>query len=109
MRATRLALGVVIALGTASLGGGPVSAQLSNLLGKGEATITITPDALAKLCIWTDKASGTKLVYSSGASQCFNGRNFQCKGNQWVETKPRYDGPCDMEARNAAMSVPKSK
>lgn len=106
------ALAGAIGLGAAVLGGGPAAAQLSQLsglLGKGEATITITPEALAKLCIWTDKASGTKLVYSSGASQCFNGRNFQCKGNQWVEMKGRFDSPCDADARNAAMSVPKTK
>lgn len=85
------------------------SAQLSGLLGKGEATITITPDALNKLCVWTDKATGTKLIYSSGASQCFNGRNFQCNGNQWSEMKGRFDGPCDAEARNAALNPSKAK
>lgn len=102
----RVLLVALVMLGTASLGGFPVAAQsLSGLLGKGEANIIITPDALAKLCIWTDKATGTKLVYSSGASQCFNGRNFQCKESQWIEMKGRFDTPCDAEARNAAMKT----
>ncbi len=103
------ALVIALGLGIAAFAGTPALAQLGGLFAKGEASITITPEALNKLCIWTDKSTGTKLVYSSGASQCFNGRNFQCKGNQWSEMKGRFDGPCDAEARNAALSVPKSR
>jgi hypothetical protein len=109
VRRALAARALAIGLGLAVQGAAPAQAQFQGLLGKGEATITITPEALAKLCIWSDKATGNKLVYSSGASQCFNGRNFLCKGNQWSEMKGRFDGPCDADARNAAMALPKTK
>ncbi|MDR3436375.1 hypothetical protein [Telmatospirillum sp.] len=106
MKVARWGLAAAVGLGAGLLGTAPATAQLQQLqglLGKGEANITITPEALSKLCIWTNKSNGVKFIYSDGASQCFDGRNFQCKGNQWHEMKERFDGPCDAEARSAAM------
>ncbi|MTJ82508.1 MAG: hypothetical protein F8N37_16090 [Telmatospirillum sp.] len=106
LTATVLSLGIPGLPAIAQTGPLP---QMLGLVGKGDATITITPDALSRLCIWTDRNDGRKLVYSSGAAQCFDGRDYECQGGHWRLMKGGIGGPCDAEARRAVLTPPKSK